>query len=228
MEIQSQIGEQIFGAGERTHAMRSGRFGDVIVSELRGRFAEAALSGRLFTGGMTLTSISNATFSFTSTTDATATPIIGLWNPVNSGVNCVLLQAHINVVMTALQATGPGAYVWTYSINNLVLPTTGTLGFNCRTLSQSGGVAKCLAGAAMTGKTNANALLRGSSISGGSAVTAAFLATQVALQTQAIGGTENIDGSIIVPPGGVVGLFCTATPVGHSAASGLLWTEEPV
>ena len=36
---------------------------------------------------------------------------------------------------------------------------------------------------------------------------------------------ENFDGSLIVPPGAVLGLFSNTTPVAVSAAGTLLWAE---
>jgi hypothetical protein len=39
---------------------------------------------------------------------------------------------------------------------------------------------------------------------------------------------DNIDGAIVVPPGGVLALLATGTPVAVSAASSLLWEELPV
>jgi hypothetical protein len=48
----------------------------------------------MFGGGMTLTSISNVTFT-TATLGATCTPITGIYNPIGSGKNCVILQMQL-------------------------------------------------------------------------------------------------------------------------------------
>lgn len=202
-----------------------GPAGEFLVSERMGRFSEMAYRGLLFTGGMVYTSINAATFA-TATTDATTTPIIGLWNPLSSTVNLHVLQAYLGVGMTALQATGGGPCAWTISLNSGAI-STGSQGINTKTLTASS-IGKFYAGTALTGKTNAQVILRGSSLGGGSALTLAFLATAVAMQTQMTIGVENIDGSIIVPPGGVLALQCAATPVAHSATSGILWAELPV
>jgi hypothetical protein len=197
------------------------------VSDAHGRFMDAALSGRLYTGGMVGTSISNATFT-TATTGATATPIIGLWNPTTSTANLIVLQAFLDVYMTALQATGVGGMAWMGCVGNSAI-TTGSDPINARTLVATGSQAKFFAGTALTGMTGTLAIIRGSGLSGGSAVTAAFLATQAGAQTQLPSGSiEVIDGSLIVPPGGVIGLFAAATGVGHSATSGIIWEETPL
>ena len=61
-------------------------------TDSHGRFQEAASRGYLFSAGMTLTSIANATFS-TGTLGATCTPIIGVWNPFGSGKWLSILQS---------------------------------------------------------------------------------------------------------------------------------------
>ena len=42
------------------------------------------------------------------------------------------------------------------------------------------------------------------------------------------GFTENFDGSLIIPPGYVLALMATTTPVAHSAVSNILWEEVPL
>jgi hypothetical protein len=39
---------------------------------------------------------------------------------------------------------------------------------------------------------------------------------------------DQIDGSIIVPPGGILALACTSTPVAYSAVGSITWMELPV
>src|SRR5262245_16478850 len=82
---------------------RQGRQQDVIVSELHGRFYEQAFRSNLFRGGAALTAINNATFTV-ATTGATATPVVGLFNPSTSTVNLVVQQVAISAVLTALTA----------------------------------------------------------------------------------------------------------------------------
>lgn len=226
VQVLGQVGEQSLGDGANA-AFRQGRTAEQIVSELHGRFYEQNFRGRLFSAGMTMTSISNATFTVGGI-GVTTTPVMGLWNPSTSPVNLVLLQATLNVSQTALQATGPGGFVWAMSIGNTAL-TLGAAPLNRKTLARSGSFAKDLSGVALTGITNAIAVQFGSALGGGSAIGAAFLATQAGAQTvQAPANVENFDGSLIVPPGGVVALLTTLTAVGHSAAPGLLYEEVAV
>lgn len=224
--IRGKVGPDVLADGAEAKA-RQGRQAELVVTELHGRFYEQNFRSLVFSDGMASTSISNATFT-TATVGATATPIAGVWNPTTSGVNLVILQATLSVSQTALQATGPGAFAWMTSIGNAAL-SLGTNPLNRKTLVQAGSSAKGLAGIALTGLTTNLATRFASSLGGGSAIGVAFLATQAGAQTvQAPGNVENFDGGLIVPPGGVLALMASITPVGHSAASGLLWEEVPV
>lgn len=195
------------------------------VNDAHGRFMQAALEERLFSGGMGLTSINAATFT-TATLGATCTPIVGVWNPLTNTKNLVILLAKLGLTLTALQATGAGPFAWAVSSQNGAI-STGATPWNRRTLTQSGSVARVFAGVALTGLTNNLAVIGGSALGGGSASNAAFLGTAAAMQTQLSAGVEMLDGSLIIPPGGVLALLATTTPVAHSAVSSLIWEEVP-
>jgi len=226
VEAQGAVGPDVLQDGSPA-TMRLGRQGEQVVTELHGRFFEQNFRGYVFSDGMASTSISNATFT-TATVGATATPITGVWNPSTSPVNLVILQATLSVSQTALQATGPGAFAWMTSVGNAGL-TLGSTPLNRKSLVQSGSFAKGLSGIALTGLTTNLATRFASSLGGGSAIGVAFLATQAGAQTvQAPANVENFDGGLIVPPGGIIALMCSITPVGHSAASGIMWEEVPI
>lgn len=225
--MDAQVRGPLVGANGTASPFTASPSGSSRVNDAHGRLMQPALEGRLYNGGMSLTDISNITFT-SATTGATATPIIGLWNPLTNDRYLVILKAYLGITLTALQATGGGPYVWMYSNQNNAI-TTGNSPINAKTISSPGGSnAKVFAGAALSGMTGTLALLRGSSLCGGSMSKAAFLATQVAMQTGQLSAVEDIDGSIIVPPGSVVGLFATTTPVAHSAVSGITWEEMPI
>lgn len=225
---QGQVGAQLNADGNvPIQGFRQGRQGDIIGSGLHGRFYEQNLRGNVYSGGVATASISNATFT-TGTLGVTATPIIGLWNPLTSVVNCVVLQAMLAVVMTALQNTGCGAFMWATSTGNGAI-STGNTPLNRKTLTAAGSLVKDLCGLALTGMTN-NLVVRGvSALMGGSSKALAELDTAVGMTTTMTGcPIEQLDGSWIVPPGGVLALLCTTTPVAHSAAGGILWEEVPL
>lgn len=215
-----------FGGSGTFKPLTAGISGGQRVTDAHGRFMQAALEGRLFSGGMTLTSISNVTFT-TGTLGATCTPIAGVWNPLTSNKNLAVLQAILNAIMTAATNTGPGGFAWAMSVGNASL-TLGSLPLNRLTLQKTGSVAKDMAGIALTGLTNNLAVMLGSALGGGSSANFSFVGTAVGQATANVASVENLDGSIIVPPGGVLALLATTTPVAHSAVSGLIWEELPI
>lgn len=225
IQLALQVGPQVAGDGAPAIA-RGGKSAELVVQELHGRFYEQAYRGALFSGGMTLTSISNATFT-SGTLGATCTPIVGVWNPSTSKYNLVILQALLGVTYTAATNTGGGPYVWAVSTGNAVI-TTGIVPWSRLTLAQSGSSAgaKVYAGTALTGLTANLVVVQGSALAGGSGGNFSQVDTAVGFTPVVAGSaTENFDGSLIVPPGGVLALLATTTPVAHSATSGILWEE---
>ena len=202
---------------------RNDRQGALITQDAHGRFTEAALRNLLFSAGMNLTSISNATFT-TATLGATATPIIGLWNPMNSGKNLVVLQARVQLIANAVTTfTGPGSLMWCTAVNQSAI-STGITPLSRLSLTASGSVAKGFANTALTGLSGnltvqeASGLLSFSN-NFSNALTAAGQATPGG------GGIDHIDGAIVLAPGSVLALLGSTTPVSVSAASSLLWEE---
>jgi hypothetical protein len=220
-----------------TPAVRLGRTAELIVDELHGRFYETTFRGATYSNGMQLTSVSNATFGVAAATSATlataaaSTPILGLWNPASSSVTAVLLQAQVSMINTALQETGAGPLVW------LVWPgqsaiTLGAFGFNRKSLSVGGSQCKVLAGVALTGLSSIQSattnIFATSAISPGALSNVSTLQTAAGLSPAAGNMVENFDGSVVIPPGGLIGLYASGTPVAWSAASSMLWEEVAV
>jgi hypothetical protein len=230
MLIQNQVGPiattQSISPGLQAPA-RAGQLGDLIVSELHGRFYEQAYRGSLFKGGSTLTAINAATFT-SATTGATATPLATLYNPSGSTVNCVLLQATLAITTTALTATGGGPFVWMISAAAGPI-STGSQPFNMRTLTATGAQGRYVQiNTALTGMSGTLAVAFGSALGGGSSYNTSFVGTAAGMQTVLMGFVENFDGQIIVPPNAVLTLMATTTPVAQSATTSLLWEEVPL
>lgn len=221
------VGPQSASSADNTNvSARAGRQADLIVSELHGRFYEDTFRGNVFCIGMGLTAINNATFTV-GTTGATATPILGVFNPSTSSVNLVILQAVLSATLTALTATGPGGFSWMTSTGNSAI-STGSAPFNRKTLASSGAQAKGFASSpALTGLNNALAVSFGSALNVGQPYNISEVATAAGFMTQPATAIENFDGSLIVPPGGVLALMANTTTVAHSVAGSLLWAETP-
>src|SRR5690348_18404570 len=107
VEITGQTGPQSLSDGTTGNAIRQGKSAELIVDNLHGHFYESNYRTVVFSGGMGLTSISNATFT-TGTLTASCTPVSGVWNPAGSAVNLVIVQAVLGITVTAATATGGG------------------------------------------------------------------------------------------------------------------------
>ena len=106
MIIQGQVGALSPLADGVQAVLRSGKLGELISSHLHGRYYEQNVRGNLFSIGTTttvaMTANHNSTNGLSATlgTAAAATPMIGLWNPVGSGKNMVILQTAFQWVTT--------------------------------------------------------------------------------------------------------------------------------
>jgi hypothetical protein len=138
-----------------------------------------------------------------------------------------VLQANLGVVMTALQATGGGPYVWATSLNTGAI-TVGNSPFSRKTFFAAGSQAKDMTNVAPTNLTPNLTVRFGSSLGGGAALALANLQTAAGSTAQLVSYVENFDGGLIVPPGGLLALLATTTPVAHSAVSGIVWEEVPL
>lgn len=220
MLIQGSVGapQSSMQAGT-TPNLRQGQLGDLIVTELHGKFYESTYRGNLFSTGMTSTALSANTI----TTSATTTPIIGVWNPLSSTINLVLVKAKCLITVAGNSAVAPGAFMWATSTGNAVI-TTGLSPLSRKTLIQAGSQAKGYnITTALTGLTNPLVIQH-------AAAFGTLVAAQGATATPMFSGdaVEEFDGSMIIPPGGFLALLNTTSTTTINVASMLLWEEVPV
>jgi len=224
MNINGQVGPQTNSDGGFS-PIRTGKQGDLIASELHGRFYEQAYRGNLYrTGNTAITALSANTI--TSATSATGTPITGVYNPAGSGVNLVLLQAFLQIFANSLTSgAAPGGFAWLTALAQSAI-STGATPINVKTLAASGSVAKGFTGAiALTGLSGSMGVAFPAEFPNLTGLTYTTLGSTAMIPSA--GGIVNIDGSIIVPPGGVLGLYNTTSSTTFSQMSGLLWEEVP-
>jgi hypothetical protein len=207
--------------------LRQGRGGDLIVSELHGRFYEQAYRGNVYSIGSALTALSANTITLVAAT----TPILGVWNPSTSTVNLVMLQLGLGFVLNTLTApVGPGPMLLASSLSNTVI-TTGSAPFSHKTLSNVGSQAKAFpGGVALTGLTNNLVVFQMADLPQASGQTAGTITASTASSSFAAGfnGVHNFDGGLIVPPGGVLALLNTTSTTTYSAGGRLMWEEVPL
>lgn len=217
------VGAQQFADGA-TQSVRLGKNADTIVSELHGRFYEQVYRGNsYFTGTTGIVALSANTIAL----GATSTPILGIYNPPTSPVNVVLLQAQLQLLInTVTTPVGAGTFAWAASVGNTAV-STGLTPWNAKTLQQSGSQVKGFAGAtALTGLTNNVVIMACGDFPNLTALTYGTVANTALLPS--IGATQNFDGSLIVPPGGVLSLVNTQSTTTMSITGRLLWEEVPV
>ena len=178
----------------------------------------------MYSIGATTAALSANTITLTATT----TPIVGVWNASSAvgGVNLVILQAMIQCSVQAASSTAQGSWVWATSVGNNAI-TTGSAPLNRKTLAAAGSFAKGFAnGVALTGLTNNLVIQEGADFGVGLAITTASVAATTAVPVAS--GTQNFDGSLIVPPGGVLALLNTVSTTNLSLAVRLMWEEVPL
>ncbi len=216
----TQTGFTSSSADGVTSAMRSGRLNDLIVSEHMPRFAEMAIRSRSYCLALAATTTGVPAGNITGAAAAASTNF-ALWNPIGSGVNVVLKRFLFGIISGSI-VVGP----LLHNVFSGALPTIASVGtaFNNMIGLSYGGAAKFAVNAGgslvLTGGSSLT-LLRPSTISFGSAATA-FAAT---------GGSanyEDIDGDIVLAPGG--GWVPCFSGAGTSLlnAWGITWNEIPI
>ena len=219
--IQLNVGAQNQADGAQFIVARAGRQGDIIVSELHGRFYEQTYRGNLFSNGHTgLVALTANTITLTATT----TPILGLYNPPGSGVNAVINQAVLSAGINNTAAVGPGAFVWATSTGNAGI-STGSTPF-ARLLGGAPSKCKGLALVALTGLTNNLVVQEASDIPSPNVVTSTAIPTTV--MTPMSTAVQSFDGALIIPPGGVLALLNTVSTTTISVYGRIKWEEVPV
>lgn len=198
--------------------------GSLVTTDGHARFLEAVKRGTVFGIGCNLTALSAATILLTSS----GQPIVGVWNPTTSGVNMVIWQATLLAALNNVTSVAPGAFIWAASIGNISL-TAGLNPINRKTLQSAGSVGKAFSlstASLLTGLTNNLTFVEAGDFNTASALLTTTVAA--ATPTPSVVSRQDFDGSIIVPPGGVFGLFNTISSTTHSVSGRLLWEEVQV
>ncbi len=187
----------------------AGYFGELLVSELQGRYGQLALDGKIFTAVASAVTIVSASVSPLAA--GTGQPIVGIWNPQNSGVNVAILKHGVQTI----SGTPGGPIVWNYTLNQAITASTsGTPipGF----LSGAIGAAKLFVNTATTGST-VGILHRG-----------AWNVPAIAAASVQSAAMEEDAGDIIIPPGAFLGLAAYAVGTSHVVNAAITYAELPV
>ena len=189
MEITGRVGEVRTTVGSE-EVMRQGRYAEALVSELQGRFFYLALNNRLFHSFVKTVTIA-ATHN-TPIAAATATPVLGLFNPIGNSKAAAIVRVNTHstsgtpaggqFVLNALQCTTAPTTAAGNTFNGLLSASASPQGSTMRTFNNT----------ALTGMLpvvgNEVALIGGG-------------ASAIALGVSTSPNGEDLGGAIIVPPG---------------------------
>lgn len=214
MLIQGQVGPSSAQSSTpgANPAVRQGQLGDVIVTELHGRYYEQAYRGNLFT-----LSVSTAAAITAYVGGAAGTPMLAVYNPINSGRNIVPIQVSYNNVVAASAAGTVSMALW-YGPTAAITQTTLTNPVNNATLNRTGSVTQCFTNVALTSST---------ALTNAYPVGFYYWAT-AAGAFQAPPTLVDINGSFIVPPGAMMALGGSAALTSATWIGSLTWEEVPI
>ena len=203
-----------------------GEFSDVLITELMARYYQNTYRGQKFVCSTAGGGVQLAATHLFSTAIATFTPILALYNPLTSPVNLVLLKAWCGLTAAPLATiTQTGGFLLVGGAGQTITNAQSATPVNTKTLKASGSQAVGITNAALAGGVGNSTLLR--PLSGD-----VELVTATANVSGIIGpvNQEEIAGSIIIPPGGYVGIAngISNAVAGHLVTAGFEWDEVPV
>lgn len=196
------VGEVNYANGSQNIQARGGRQGEIMVSELHGKYTSQVLAGNVF-------SCSNQAKVAATAGLATTWTGLGVSNPTGSGYNLALLEFGFGTEIAA-DAAGAVGLMWTTNSGF----ASGSITCYNRLIGGRGSVAL-----ADNGATIATPILIGTYFTMG---------TLAVTGIHAVGPfTVNLDGSIVIPPGyAVCSYVFAATTATHQFH--FMWEEIPV
>ncbi len=213
-------------ADNQVTGVLGGKQGDMITSQLHGKYYTQASRGNVYYGSTAAAGLVNTIFSA-----ITAPTFIGLllWNPTGSNRNLSLIRASVGISAVGATAQSAWGYAWL------------NVGANVYTGAAPGPISAFTAITATRGSAICGVAGQGSSVALlGSAATfttpglpwgrsASFSTATGAITTQIAPSMlfEDFDGSMIVPPGYIFALT-SAILSGITATSSLIWEETPL
>ena len=210
---ESNVGPKASSDGTQI-PLRGDKTGALVSTDAHARYQEAVLRGSVYTANAKSVTVT-VTTDITPLPANTGRPQIGVYNPVGSGKNLVILRAG-----SATVSGTPGGpfYLDVIAATGTVITATPSTGIpiNNFTLQALGSVTKCYAATAVTGSA-AGVMLRPL---GGLAAIAAGAGNYHFV--------EEIAGEIIVPPGAFICISAHATGTSHVHSCFISWEEVAI
>jgi hypothetical protein len=181
------------------------------MQQLHGKYYEATYRGNVFTCSTAAAPTTMANANASPLAAGTGQPIIGLLNPQASGKNLIIMKVNIGVAASTVVT---GNIVWNYAINQTITAAAnGTI--NCNFLGgAAASIAKAYVNTATTGSTAGIMLRPAFQLQFGSSV------------GEMVGILElDMDGDIIVPPGGYIALANGTANASTTYQASITWEE---
>jgi len=189
-----------------------GQLSEALVSELLPQYYSMVKAGKVYTlaaAGITPSSFVGG---------AAGTPIFGLYNPSNSNVDMVILQARLAIRTTGTAAVATDFNFWSVAQGGTSPTGTQTQPKNMYTQVLSGSVSYAMVGVVNTGALASTLLVPSVSVG----LTAATAITDVGVFV------DDVKGIIIVSPGSYIAFAQSVPTTGGSFDASLTWAEVPV
>jgi len=209
LPINGQVGgssAQTTGTNPANLALRIGPTSELIIDELHGRYYETTVRKAMYSG---------ANLTGVTTTAAFATTYTGmcLSNPIGSTVNLVLTKVTYAPVVAQTAALVMGIMTG-YSASVNVTHTTPLVPLS-NFVGQPAG----------TGLIDSSATLP---VAPTRLILLGTLTTGAITQTLLNGSVTDMEGSVVIPPGGFAAIYTSAASVASSLAFGMMWEEVSV
>lgn len=217
MLIQGQVGQPAGKsiASGATPPVRQGQLGDVIVSELHGRYYETAYQRNLFSGVLT---------TGTTTSAGLAASFTGLmlYNPPNSTVNCVVNKIGMSFLVAFAASSAIGIFT-AQSMTPIGTFSTANTALRNNFVGRSGvGVGQAQLYSSATIATAEPGLPTIHNIFGSGLTGAITTVPQVP------GFFVDLEGGLILPPGAYVATYTSTASGASSMFASFTWEEIPV
>jgi len=211
MIIQGQVGQPTIStlSAGTTPPVRQGQLGDVIVSELHGRYYETAYRRNMYTATLTAGTTTSAALSTTFTG-------LLLLNPNNSQVNLVINKVGYSFLVAFTAAAAIGLQVGNQSTAVL----SGLTTTNTQTRNNFLGAPNSTIGLTYSAATTtAPALLH---------LFGAGLTGAITTVPQIPGFFIDLEGSVIVPPGAWIGTYTSTASGASGTLASFSYEEVPI
>ena len=219
MIIQGQVGPtstNVSVAPGTNPAIRQGQLGDVIVSELHGRYYETTYRRNMFSGA--LSGATGITASALGVVTATAYTGLVLYNPPSSGFNLVLQK-----VGYSFPIAPAAAVVVSLGQGFSSLPPQTTTAVTAKNNFINGTTA-----AASLYSVATFGIATTAPVTTVPTHTLGWIGTVAATSTSAAGSFIDLEGSIIIPPTGYVCMYLSTAAQTNGFFGSMAWEEVPV